>query len=53
MDRYYGGLRSGGGRSEALRQAQLALLRDEQHGHPFYWAAFVVIGDERPLSQSR
>ena len=49
MDRYYAGLRNGMGRSEALRQAQLSLLNDGRHAHPFYWAAFVPIGDERPL----
>ena len=51
MDRYYGGLHSGEGRSEALRQAQLTLLRNGPHAHPFYWAAFVHIGDERPLRE--
>lgn len=49
MDRYYSGLRSGEGRSEALRRAQIELLRNGRHAHPFYWAAFVPIGDERPL----
>jgi CHAT domain-containing protein len=51
MDRYYGQLRRGAGRSEALRQAQLDLLHDGQHAHPFYWAAFVLIGDESPLRE--
>lgn len=32
---------------EALRQSTLALLKNEQYAHPFYWAAFVVIGDGR------
>lgn len=49
MDCYYSGLRSGEGRSEALRCAQIELLRNGRHAHPFYWAAFVPIGDERPL----
>jgi len=29
----------------ALRSAQLQLLRDDRYGHPFYWAAFVILGD--------
>jgi CHAT domain-containing protein len=32
------------GLAEALRQAQLALLRDPATAHPFNWAAFTVIG---------
>ena len=30
--------------SEALRQAQLALLQSEQYSHPFFWASFVLVG---------
>lgn len=32
---------------EALRQAQLGLLRHPEYAHPFYWAPFVLIGDWR------
>jgi CHAT domain-containing protein len=58
MGRYYDGLRARGGRAEALRQAQLAMLRGEwaaegyDYAHPFYWAAFVPIGDEGPLRRT-
>lgn len=31
--------------TEALRQAQLALMEDENTSHPFYWSAFAVVGD--------
>jgi CHAT domain-containing protein len=34
-------------KAEALRQAQLALLRRREYRHPFYWAGFAVIGDGR------
>jgi CHAT domain-containing protein len=34
-------------KAEALRQAALKLLRGKPYSHPFYWAAFVVIGDGR------
>jgi CHAT domain-containing protein len=31
-------------KSEALRQASLALLKEPRYRHPFYWAGFVLIG---------
>jgi CHAT domain-containing protein len=37
--------RSPGNKAEALRQAQLSLLRDKRYQHPFYWAAFVLVGN--------
>jgi CHAT domain-containing protein/tetratricopeptide (TPR) repeat protein len=33
------------GKAEALRQAELKLLRTRQYAHPFYWAGFVVMGN--------
>jgi CHAT domain-containing protein len=32
-------------KAEALRQAQLALLRDPVFSHPYYWSAFVLVGN--------
>jgi CHAT domain-containing protein len=32
-------------RAQALRQAQLSLLRQEQYRHPAYWAPFLLIGN--------
>jgi CHAT domain-containing protein len=32
-------------KAEALRQAQLALLKIPQYQHPRYWAAFVLVGN--------
>ena len=32
-------------RAQAVRDAQLALLRDERYSHPFYWAPYVLIGN--------
>ncbi|MDE2167208.1 MAG: CHAT domain-containing protein [Alphaproteobacteria bacterium] len=34
-----------GGAAEALRQSQLALIAQPATAHPFFWAAFTVIGD--------
>ena len=32
-------------KAEALRQAQLSLLQNPQYQHPFYWSAFVLVGN--------
>ena len=34
-----------GGIAEALRQSQLALIAKPETAHPFFWAAFTLIGD--------
>lgn len=41
---FYGELVKGGRRSAALREGQLRLLRSPEHAHPFFWAAFNLIG---------
>ncbi len=50
MTGYYERLRAGEGRSEALRQVQLKMLRSERRAHPYYWASFVPTGDWAPLA---
>jgi CHAT domain-containing protein len=32
-------------RAEALQQAQLTLLRQQQYGDPFFWAPFLLINN--------
>ncbi|MBA3239782.1 MAG: CHAT domain-containing protein [Acidobacteria bacterium] len=32
-------------KAEALRRASLKLLKSDAYRHPFYWAAFTVVGD--------
>lgn len=50
MAQYYENLAAGMGRSEALRAAQLEMIEEsEEYSHPFYWAAFILTGDWRPL----
>ena len=39
--------RAGKPRVEALREAQLALLRSPEFASPFYWAAFTLTGQWR------
>lgn len=46
MTRFYQRLAEGGvGKAGALREAQIALLRQDAFRHPFHWAPFVLIGD--------
>jgi CHAT domain-containing protein/tetratricopeptide (TPR) repeat protein len=42
---FHRNLKSGFSKSEALRQAAIKLMTDKKHGHPFYWAGFIVVGD--------
>jgi CHAT domain-containing protein len=53
MVSYYEQLLQGKGRSEALREVQLTMLKDEQTAHPYYWAPFIQSGDWSPMSFSR
>lgn len=48
---FYKNLKKGMSKSEALRQAKLEFLNTAppEKQHPFYWGAFVVIGDDSPL----
>ncbi|HCV31079.1 MAG TPA: hypothetical protein DGO89_13310, partial [Microcoleaceae bacterium UBA9251] len=32
-------------KAEALRRAQQALMRDERFSHPYFWSAFVLVGN--------
>jgi len=43
-----------GGIADALRQSQLALVQRPETAHPFFWAAFTLIGDggEPPSGRS-
>jgi CHAT domain-containing protein/Tfp pilus assembly protein PilF len=49
MIAYYQRLEAGVGRSEAMRDVQLAMLADPATVHPNLWASFVVSGDFRTL----
>jgi CHAT domain-containing protein len=44
MVEYYRGLKAGQGRTEALRDVQLSMLRSKTRAHPFYWASFIQTG---------
>lgn len=47
MRKFYAGLVAGKSKAEALRQAQIDLLRRSDYGHPFFWAPFSLIGNWR------
>lgn len=50
MKTFYGHLKAGVARDEALRRAKLALRNGPNRiwRHPYYWAPFVLIGDPLP-----
>ena len=46
MTNFYKALaKPGVGKAQALRQAQLSLLKSSQYQHPYYWAPFVLVGN--------
>jgi CHAT domain-containing protein len=47
MESFYKNWLKGMSKPEALRQAQVKLKEMPQYRHPFYWAAFEMIGDWR------
>jgi CHAT domain-containing protein len=53
MINYYKALQAGQGRSEAMRQVQLQMLKDSARQHPFYWASFIVSGEWASLDGKR
>jgi CHAT domain-containing protein len=53
MKGYYTRLQRGEGRTEALRQVQLGMIRDDKRKHPFYWASFIQSGAWTGLDKKR
>jgi len=49
MVKYYQRVLGNQGRSEALRQTQLEMLRGNEYQHPYHWAAFIPSGDWRGM----
>ena len=44
MSRFYVHLRSARSIEDALRRAQLEMIRSRETSHPYYWAGFIVTG---------
>lgn len=51
MQHFYRHLQDGLGKDMAVRQAKLDYLNSSNRNHPFFWGAFVLIGDDQPLKQ--
>ncbi len=51
MQNFYDKLNAGLGRAEALRQAQLEMLRGKANPQAYYWANFICIGEWKPLDK--
>jgi CHAT domain-containing protein len=47
MAGFYKQLAAGQPKGEALRRAQLAVMHNPEFAHPYYWSAFVLMGDWR------
>jgi CHAT domain-containing protein len=47
MTAFYGNLKAGQSKGQALRNAALTMMKDGKHSHPYHWAAFVLFGDWR------
>jgi CHAT domain-containing protein/tetratricopeptide (TPR) repeat protein len=46
---FFKGLKAGQSRSQALKAAQAKVSQASRNSHPFYWAAFVLLGRAGPL----
>lgn len=47
MNLFYARLAQGKGRAEALALAERQLLKQSDYAHPYFWAAFVLMGEWR------
>jgi CHAT domain-containing protein/Tfp pilus assembly protein PilF len=52
MADFYTRLQSGEERGAALRNAELALMKTEGRGHPYFWASFIAVGDWRSVNSN-
>ena len=53
MVAYYGRLKQGQGRGEALRLVQLEMLKNVNRRHPYFWASFIQSGEWANLEGKR
>jgi CHAT domain-containing protein/Tfp pilus assembly protein PilF len=47
MINFHRGMISSGAKSASLRQAALKVMKNPATSHPFYWGAFVIVGEGR------
>ena len=53
MIAYYKGLQAGRGRTEALREVRLHMLKNANRRHPYFWASFIQSGEWANLDGKR
>jgi len=49
MEDFYGFLGQGKGKDEALQMAKLKYIQGSNRNHPFFWGAFILLGDDLPV----
>lgn len=47
MTQFYENLSKGQGKAEALRNAQLHVMKQPKYSHPYHWSGFILFGDYR------
>lgn len=52
MQQFYDHLATGMGKDAALRQAKIDYIDSHETTHPFFWSAFVLIGNDAPVELS-
>lgn len=52
MKEFYQNLESGMTKDKALQKAKLTALSFSKSAHPYFWATFVLIGDDLPMERS-
>ena len=52
MEYFYGFLKEGYSKGEALQKARFAFLDNHDQTHPYYWGSFVLMGDPSPVKSS-
>ena len=53
MRQFYTDIRDGFTRSTALRKAKLTFIEEGKYAHPYYWSAFMLIGEREEISLSK
>jgi CHAT domain-containing protein len=56
MRLFFSNLGKGMSKDEALQHAKIAFLDDPANGifaHPFFWSAFILVGDEAPIETTQ
>lgn len=50
MQQFYADIENGLPRSTALRNAKLNFIKEGKYAHPYYWSAFMLIGERETLA---